>query len=33
MANFSPVSLAEISARIPEQIVLKILLRLHEESL
>ena len=30
--NFSPVSRAEISARIPEQIFLKRRLRLHEES-
>jgi len=32
MANFSPVSWAEISARLPEQIFLKRRLRLHEES-
>ena len=32
MTNFSLVSLAEISARLPEQILLKRRLRLHEES-
>jgi len=32
MTNFSPVSRAEISARLPEQIFLKRRLRLHEES-
>jgi len=32
MANFSPVSPPETSARLPEQIFLKRRLRLHEES-
>ena len=33
MSNFSPVSRAEVSARLPEQISLKRRLRLHEESI